>query len=96
MVKVRGGAGGSPWERGHGAPFSGLRIPFGSLVNFMPSDARRGVRHKFAPTSEPGIIMGYRLQPGSRWSGDYIVIRINDLRVPFEEHDYAPRSGIVC
>ena len=40
-ITVRGG--GSPWASRHGAPFSGLRIPFGSLVNFMPSDARRGV-----------------------------------------------------
>jgi hypothetical protein len=38
---------GTPWEKRHGAPFKGQRLPFGCLVDFMPSAARKVSQHKF-------------------------------------------------
>ena len=32
---------------------------------------------KTAPTLKPGIFVGYRLPPGGRWAGDYLVVDID-------------------
>ena len=56
----------SAWERRfEGRKFPGPRIPFGALIDFKPSPIR-GAQPKFAPKAEPGIFLGYVLQPGGK------------------------------
>ena len=80
-----GSVGESPYEKRFQAPFKGQRLPFGCLVDFMPSDARKEPAHKFSNPAEPGVLVGYHQHPGGRWSGDYLVYRLSDLAKPFAE-----------
>ena len=55
-------------RKGH---FKGLNIPFGALVDFMPhSDIKI---ESFGGKTIQGIFLGYHIQPGGLWDGDYIV-----------------------
>jgi hypothetical protein len=50
--------GNSPWHKRHNkGKFKGKRIPFGSLVDFLPSPIRGGVP-KFASRTQPGFSWG--------------------------------------
>ena len=82
---MRGKGGGRPWEKLRGSQFKGQRLPFGCLVDFMPSAARKESVHKFSNPTEPGIMVGYFLQPGGCWSGDFPVLRVSDLNVPLSD-----------
>ena len=62
------------------APFTGLRLPFGCLIDFKPSPVKGKTDAKFAPTSVPGLFVGYNLQPGGRFKGDYLVISLADAK----------------
>ena len=69
----------SPWEsRFGGQKFTGPRIPFGALVDFRPSPIR-GATPKFAPKAVPGIFLGYVLQPGGKWKGDFLAAQLSDF-----------------
>ena len=35
---------------------------------------------KFTPKAVAGIFLGYHLQPGGKWSGDYVVVELSELR----------------
>ena len=35
---------------------------------------------KFTPKAVAGVFLGYHLQPGGKWSGDYIVVELNELK----------------
>ena len=78
----------SSWQLRHGkGHFSGLRLPFGCLVDFKPSAVKPGKRGrqvphpKFAPVAEPGVFMGYHILPGGRWRGDYLVATLQEFNV---------------
>ncbi len=80
--------GNSSWQLRHGkGHFSGLRLPFGCLVDFKPSAVKQGKRGrqvphpKFAPVAEPGVFMGYHILPGGRWRGDYLVATLHEFNV---------------
>ena len=64
-------------------------IPFGALVDFKPTPAKAQMLQKFAPTSVPGIFLGYHLQPGGKWKGDYFVIPLTELQ---SSEDTAPKA----
>ena len=69
----------SPWEsRFGGRKFHGQRIPFGALVDFRPSPIQ-GSPAKFSPRATPGVFLGYVLQPGGRWRGDYLAAKLSDF-----------------
>jgi len=70
----------TPWTRRHGVEFSGLLIPFGALVDFMPAPEVIKKLPKFAPRSIPGVFLGYELSPGGAWKGVYIVASLEDCR----------------
>ena len=53
---------------------------FGSVVTFSPS-LRQKVQPKVAPRGGDGILVGYAMQLGGAWSGDYLCISFEDLRV---------------
>ena len=82
--------GDSPWLRRHeGAPFKGLRLPFGSLVTFMPKPETVKALPKFDPRGQRGIIVGCRLHSGAKWAKDYLVFPIRY----FDDYDYSrPRN----
>ena len=63
--------GSSAWMRLHGEEFKGEKIPFGALVDFKPSEARKGKREKFEPRRETGIFAGYVLSTGMHWANKY-------------------------
>ena len=66
--------GSSPWTKRHGVAFKGPLIPFGCLVDMKPSAARVGKQTaKFEAKTMPGIFLGYLVQPGGRWVGDFAV-----------------------
>ena len=58
--------------------FPGKAIPFGCLVYFVPAPTK-DQRDKTAPRMRPGIFMGYRLPPGGLWTGDYLVVDLDDF-----------------
>ena len=35
---------------------------------------------KFAPSSKPGLFLGYRLEPGGLWKGDYLVAHLEHIQ----------------
>ncbi len=65
---------GSAWEKMHKETFKGKMIPFGSKVNFKPSEARKSESpSKFSPRSIPGIFAGYEISTGMKWSRKMLV-----------------------
>ena len=60
-------------------------FPLDALVDLVPSAARKGSVRNFSSPTGPGITLGYYLQPGGRWPGDYLVLRVQDTKVPFSE-----------
>ena len=68
----------SPWFLRHGAHFMGLALPPGCRVFFFPAPT------KYKPSKadarlQCGIFLGYRLAPGGRWNGEYIVADLDDF-----------------
>ena len=49
----------------------GYAIPFGALVDFMPQPDVRV--ESMGPKTLPGVFIGYHVNPGGEWSGDYLV-----------------------
>ena len=68
----------SAWYRRHGEHFDGKAIPFGAGVFFKPASSKY-VPSKTWPRLEFGIFPGYRLHPGCRWNGEYLVASIDDF-----------------
>jgi hypothetical protein len=71
--------GDSPYNKRFDKNFHGMSIPFGALVDFRRSNTRDPVG-KFTPKAVAGIFLGYHLQPGGKWSGDYIVVELQELK----------------
>ena len=59
-----------------GEEFSGLVLPIGCGVFFMPSPTKYKLP-KAGPSLAYGILLGYQMSPGGRWSGRYIVADID-------------------
>ena len=71
---VNATTGESPWNARHGkGHFSGPRLPFGSLVSFLPKPDTVKAMPKFAPRGNIGIVVGYRLHNGGMWARGYLV-----------------------
>jgi hypothetical protein len=77
MSNVENGA----FEKRFGEKFQAVCFPFGGEIEFRPPGERNEVIpvHKFSGNNVPGIFLGYRLQPGMAWSGDYTVVSRDDL-----------------
>ena len=76
--------GNSPWLARHGQDFTGKLVPFGCGVHFLPSSVRKkGWTNmpggKADTASCWGIFLGYRLAPGGKWTGQYIVAEIDQF-----------------
>ena len=56
----------------------GLAIPFGCGIFFLPAPTKY-TNSKSCPKMSCGVFLGYRLQPGGTWSGEYIVADLYDF-----------------
>ncbi len=64
--------GDSAWNKRHTkGRFKGMQFPFGALVDFMPQPDVRV--ESMGPKTLPGVFIGYHVNPGGEWSGDYLV-----------------------
>ena len=54
----------------HGRHFKGPLIPFGCLIDAIPSPLAQQPR-KFNPRGVPSVFLGYVVQPGQKWKGEY-------------------------
>ena len=77
----------TPYELRHGVSFQGLLIPFGALVSFYPAGPRQKQMAKFEPRQVDGIFIGYHMQSGGKWSGDYFVVSREDFTTVAHERD---------
>merc|ERR1712224_632094 len=69
-----------PWSKRHKeGNFKGLRLPFGALIDFMPDPKRVKEMPKADSPGVPGIFLGYVMEPGGKFSGDYEVVDLKDL-----------------
>ena len=67
----------SPYCKRNDVEFKGKAIPFGCGVWYIPSPTRKdSIQSKADPRQKLGIFMGYRLAPGGKWNGEYLVIDI--------------------
>ena len=72
----------SPWWVVHGHEFPGRVLPFGALVHYRPPRPVLKNLPKFAPRTIPGIFMGWHIEPGCRFRGDYYVLPLAAFKVP--------------
>lgn len=83
MHNERNGA----FAKRHGEDPTWLRIPFGAMVDFMPTPNQRPPA--FDPRCKPWLCLGYHIHAGGKWSGDYFVADWEALR---KNPDSEPRS----
>jgi len=86
----------SPWFRKFAEEFQGKLFPFGCGVWFLPAPAK-SVPDKAAPNMSYGIFLGYRMAPGCRWGGQYVICNLSDfankrlnVHAPGQEHRVWP------
>ena len=82
-IAISPGSGGdpSPWWLLHGSDFPGWVLPFGALIHYRPPAQVQKALPKFAPRTIPGIFMGWHVEPGCKFRGDYYVLPISAFRV---------------
>ena len=74
MHNVKVTDGDSPWHRRHGkGHFTGPLFPFGCTVDYLPKPEVVKAMPKFDGRGIPGIMVGYYLQPGAEWKGEFQV-----------------------
>ena len=79
----------SAYDSRHGeGHFQGEQIPFGASLFFVPLPhvKKKKGNAKFSDNCRPGVMMGYVLHPGGKWTGRYLVADLKeyvgmDLRV---------------
>jgi len=57
-----------------------LQIPFGACVEFLPVANPNDKNKTFEAKTRVGLFVGYHVQPGGRWTGDYLVVEFEALR----------------
>ena len=79
MHNLTNGANGlTPWTMKFDEDFQGETIPMGCGVFFLPAPTKYK-NSKAAPSMSYGILLGYRLAPGSRWNKQYLVADLEDF-----------------
>ena len=79
----------SPWELRFDEKFPGLLVPFGAKVLFWNNSKRvDNTAGKTSPTANEGIFLGYHIQPGFLWKGEYLVAKMEAL-------DYHAENGSI-
>ena len=88
-IKVTDGD--SPWNKRHNKGQFDLKkvIPFGTVIDYLPKPEVLRAMPQFEPRGCQGIFMGYYLQPGGEWKGEYLVF----LMGLFDDYNFAePRK----
>ena len=83
-IKVTDGD--SPWNKRHqkGNFDKKKVIPFGCVVDYLPKPEVSRAMPKFEGRACQGIFVGYYLQPGGAWKGEYLVFPMG----MFQDYDY--------
>ena len=82
----------TPYERRFGQPFKGPIIPFDSLVEYYPINAKDQSRiHQFGKKVVPGLFLGYALYAGGIWKGDVLVAHLEELETMDASDIYSKR-----
>ena len=82
----------TPYERRFGQPFKGPIIPFGSLVEYLPTTAKDQSRiHQFGKKVLLGLFLGYALYAGGLWKGDVLVADLEELETMDASEIYSKR-----
>ena len=68
----------SPWFLRCNKHFEGTGIPFGCGVWFLPAPTKYE-NSKGSPKRSFCIFLGYRLQPGGLWNGEYLIADLDDF-----------------
>ena len=70
----------SPWYLRFHKTFDEAEIPFGAKVLFWNNPARADNQAgKTSPTSNEGVFLGYHIQPGFAWKGEFLVAKLEGL-----------------
>lgn len=74
-------AGDSSWNLIHAGDHFDVKkvMPFGCLVSFLPQPDYALRLPKFSTRGIPGVLLGYHMLPGLRWSGSYYVAALADF-----------------
>ena len=64
------------FKKGH---FKGPVIPFGCLVDFKQTPERADRMPKAAPDAVPGVMFGYKLNPGGIWNGEFYFVALHEF-----------------
>ena len=90
---VAGGSDGeaSPWMKLHGSDFDGWVLPFGCLIHYRPPKPVLKSLAKFSPTTIPGLFLGWHVEPGCAFRGDYLVVALEKFKTPSQTSFHAHR-----
>ena len=70
----------SPWYLRFNKTFDEAEIPFGAKILFWNNPARADNQAgKTSPTSNEGVFLGYHIQPGFAWKGEFLVAKLEGL-----------------
>ena len=74
-ITSRGAGRMSPWELRHKkGKFHGEKIPFGALIDYLPSKNKEQKESVvWDSRGRAGIFLGWHLQPGGKWKNEYYV-----------------------
>ena len=79
----------APWKLRFDGDFPGQSIPFGAKLLFWNNPKRvDNTSGKTSPTANDGIFLGYHIQPGFAWKGEYLVAKLEAL-------DYHAETGSI-
>ena len=79
----------APWKLRFDEDFPGQLIPFGAKILFWNNPKRvDNTSGKTSPTANDGIFLGYHIQPGFAWKGEYLVAKLEAL-------DYHAETGSI-
>ena len=73
-----------PYTVRHKEPFEGALYPLGCACTYVPAPDTKAKDSKFITRGQDAIFLGYYLQPGTKWSKEFLVC---DMRY-FLEPDY--------
>ena len=77
----KGTDGRSAYERLHGvSSFTGQMVPFGMGIQFRPTKPNREQLLEFDARAVDGIFLGWDIQPGMTFKGDYVVAAWSDFQ----------------
>ena len=79
----------APWKLRFDEDFPGQLIPFGAKIAFWNNPKRAdNSDSKMSPTANDGVFLGYHIQPGFAWKGEYLVAKLEAL-------DYHAENGSI-